>query len=187
MSLLLYVLVLLISASSVVLGFGWLSAPQPHYNVPTPQVASNAPSNLTTAPKDEGRANPPQLSDIKAVEASQAAPPKAAVSVPASTEKTEVVTTPASNPELPACDIQACTAAHPSFRASDCTYKTYRGPRRLCTRGTPRVADQEEKAEAALAQAPTCNITACAAAYRSFDPVDCTYQPYEGPRRICEK
>ena len=33
----------------------------------------------------------------------------------------------------------------------------------------------------------TCNVNACARAYRSFHPSDCTYQPYSGPRRLCEK
>ncbi|EJC80827.1 penicillin-binding protein, 1A family [Rhizobium leguminosarum bv. trifolii WSM2297] len=33
----------------------------------------------------------------------------------------------------------------------------------------------------------SCNITACARSYRSFRPSDCTYQPYSGGRRLCEK
>ena len=35
--------------------------------------------------------------------------------------------------------------------------------------------------------AVACNFRACARAYRSFRPVDCTFQPYRGPRRLCEK
>ena len=35
-------------------------------------------------------------------------------------------------------------------------------------------------------QANACNVAACSAAYRSFRESDCTYQPFEGPRRICE-
>ncbi len=34
---------------------------------------------------------------------------------------------------------------------------------------------------------PSCNITACSRAYRSFRASDCTYQPYSGGRRLCEK
>lgn len=34
---------------------------------------------------------------------------------------------------------------------------------------------------------PQCNIDACADAYRSFRVSDCTYQPYEGPRRLCTR
>lgn len=33
----------------------------------------------------------------------------------------------------------------------------------------------------------SCNVQACTAAYRSFTPADCTYQPSNGPRRICTK
>lgn len=33
----------------------------------------------------------------------------------------------------------------------------------------------------------SCNITACSRSYRSFRPSDCTYQPYSGRRRLCEK
>jgi hypothetical protein len=32
-----------------------------------------------------------------------------------------------------------------------------------------------------------CNVSACTAAYRSFTPSDCTYQPSNGPRRLCTK
>lgn len=32
-----------------------------------------------------------------------------------------------------------------------------------------------------------CNIAACAAAYRSFQSIDCSYQPSNGPRRRCAK
>jgi penicillin-binding protein 1A len=33
----------------------------------------------------------------------------------------------------------------------------------------------------------SCNITACSRSYRSFRPSDCSYQPYFGERRLCEK
>lgn len=34
---------------------------------------------------------------------------------------------------------------------------------------------------------PGCNVSACEAAYRSFRVSDCTYQPNNGPRRLCKK
>lgn len=40
---------------------------------------------------------------------------------------------------------------------------------------------------ATTAAAPnSCAIAACSAAYRSFRESDCTYQPFDGPRRTCE-
>ena len=44
---------------------------------------------------------------------------------------------------------------------------------------------------AAASQQPApqiaCNVSACARAYRSFQAVDCSYQPTGGPRRRCTK
>ena len=35
--------------------------------------------------------------------------------------------------------------------------------------------------------APQCAYRACAQTYRSFRSSDCTYQPYSGPRKLCDK
>ncbi len=132
------------------------------------------------------------------------------------------------------CDVAACAAAYRSFRASDCTYQPYEGPRQLCE--NPRAAqsgpqDEPQQREAARDRDPAeerrsedaelqsaieaarelteppvtqdglvpfaarsrepapaaCNVEACAQAYNSFDPADCTYQPYSGPRQLCTK
>lgn len=49
-------------------------------------------------------------------------------------------------------------------------------------------AQAPEQAEAQGQEpAPACNVDACAAAYRSFTASDCTYQPFDGPRRLCTK
>jgi hypothetical protein len=37
------------------------------------------------------------------------------------------------------------------------------------------------------AAAAACNYKACSKAYRSFNASDCSYQPYDGPRRQCRK
>ena len=86
----------------------------------------------------------------------------------------------------PQCDINACAAAYSSFRTSDCTYQPYGGPRRMCGKGEPQVASADAQAEAPGGLA-RCHVRACAETYSSFDPRDCTYQPFDGPRRVCEK
>ena len=35
--------------------------------------------------------------------------------------------------------------------------------------------------------AAKCDFRACANAYRTFQESDCTYQPSDGPRRLCSK
>ena len=90
----------------------------------------------------------------------------------------------------PQCDVDACTEAYASFRASDCTWQPYEGPRRLCTKGV--AADISGDGAAANARADDnavvrCHYRTCAEHYSSFNPADCTYQPLNGPRRLCEK
>ncbi len=42
-----------------------------------------------------------------------------------------------------------------------------------------------EAGDGAVAQA--CNVQACSRAYRSFRASDCSYQPFRGPRLLCER
>jgi hypothetical protein len=64
-------------------------------------------------------------------------------------------------------------------------------PPTLAPPDKPGLAATAAPAQAAVpAAAPAqvrCNIDACTAAYRSFRPADCTYQPVDGPRRLCTK
>jgi hypothetical protein len=109
-------------------------------------------------------------------ESAQAAAPPAA----APPEQAAVTERPA-----PQCDVDACAAAYRTFRASDCTYNSSTG-RRLCTKG--EAADDSAAANAsAQPVAANCHVRACAEHYSSFNPSDCTYQPLEGPRRLCTK
>lgn len=49
------------------------------------------------------------------------------------------------------------------------------------------IAPAPQPAETAAAVSPKCDVDACANAYRSFRAEDCTYQPSNGPRRLCTK
>jgi penicillin-binding protein 1A len=91
------------------------------------------------------------------------------------------------------CDREACMAAYQSFRSSDCTYQPEDGgPRQICDR---TIADAEviavpsgEMPFEAGPGAGYCNVSACAAQYRSFRASDCTYQPVDGgPRQFCDR
>jgi hypothetical protein len=85
-----------------------------------------------------------------------------------------------------ACNYEACADAYRSFRADDCTYQPYGGPRRRCDKDAV-TADSTVGAPAPATPVP-CNIAVCERYYRSFDPSDCTYRPYGGgPRRLCDR
>jgi len=48
-------------------------------------------------------------------------------------------------------------------------------------------AAERPQAQPAEQRAPnSCDVAACAARYLSFRASDCTYQPYDGPRQVCE-
>ena len=92
----------------------------------------------------------------------------------------------------PSCDVQACAAFYHSFRASDCTYQPYDGgPRQLCEKGSSASSSLTETTVSAAAGPSSperCNVDLCRQTYSSFNPADCTYQPYGGgPRQLCEK
>jgi membrane peptidoglycan carboxypeptidase len=101
-------------------------------------------------------------------------------------------------PQQAQCDYRAC-ASRRSFRASDCTYQPYDGPRRFCEMrarpATPTEQVSRPPSPGEAPQSPTqaraqaqCNMDVCNQFYSSFNPSDCTYQPYGGgPRRVCDR
>jgi penicillin-binding protein 1A len=93
----------------------------------------------------------------------------------------------------PQCDYRTCARAYQSFRAEDCTYQPYGGSARqrcdrhepLQTTATPFAPSSEPQSSPGRAQ---CDVDVCANFYESFDPADCTYQPFGGgPRRVCDR
>jgi len=50
-----------------------------------------------------------------------------------------------------------------------------------------RLFDQDTTASASLMPSGECHIAACQQDYQSFRASDCTYQPYSGPREVCER
>jgi hypothetical protein len=120
-----------------------------------------------------------------------AKPARNVTAAPAIMAPEQSATQPPPENEQPKCDIDACSAAYRSFRASDCSWQPYEGPRRFCDKGTPPqdVAATNPNAETDTGQqvSDKCDIAACKQAYFTFTPSDCTYQPSNGPRRLCTK
>jgi 1A family penicillin-binding protein len=149
----------------------------------TPLVAQQP--QVAAAPVPQQPSNPPiQPSDELAARATQVtqAPPVQAGSA--------------------MCDVQACSSMYRSFRASDCTYQPYwGGGRQVCgmngRQWTPMARTSVETTGAGVTSvqgapvqgaAAQCNIEACSRFYSSFNPSDCTYQPFgSGARQLCER
>jgi len=195
-----YCAIALVIVGSVVFGLDWQSpvlTPMPPIQVvalPPPPPRPPAPVVVTPA--------------VPAVPAPAPAPVAKANPVAA-----PAVAPAAPSPPKALCDVAACAAAYRSFQESDCTYNPSSGPRRLCTKGVvptqaapspppaqtapqvpppvdvPVIANPEP-GSVPKPDAPAiagCNVSACAAAYRSFRESDCTFNPSFGPRQVCKK
>jgi len=114
--------VALVVLCNVVFGQDWAvgSAPPTKMSAATP-AAGNVPVAPLAAPPAAPRAA------ANAPAADQ--PPAATSDQPAAAQEQ------ASPP--PSCDVEACTRAYRTFRASDCSYIPSFGVRKLCTKGTP--------------------------------------------------
>ena len=171
MSFIVYVAILIATVFSVALEWDTLvEHPPVPYHAVQAQAPAILPQTATTEPNVR-MATPEPAQPLP----SAPNPPPAA---PASAEQAA-----AAQPAVQ-CNVDACTAAYRSFRASDCTYQPLEGPRRLCSKGEAQADSADAHAESTIAN---CHIRACAEYYSSFNPTDCTYQPLDGPRRLCEK
>jgi hypothetical protein len=201
MQFMVYIAVAVVTAFSVALEWDALvepSAAARHAVSAVSQLGKSPPSPNPIADADRSAAR----TAVPATPAPEVRPPVAAVSSPppaanagpvddnaAGTANDAAATTAAPPPPAPQCDVNACAAAYVSFRASDCTWQPYEGPRRLCTKGLAADAAGDGAAANAGADdnaAPRCHYRTCAEHYSSFNPDDCSYQPLNGPRRRCE-
>jgi hypothetical protein len=191
MPFLLYIAVALVAVFGVAVEMDLLAEPTRHIERAT----------LTELPRAPV-ATPQQATDARAL------PPNATKGVitPPDAFAKALAEKPAVSAAQAKCNIAACAEAYHSFTASDCTYQPFEGQRRFCDKGQPPQAsaagsaapaqspEQTAGSIAIMADEPAakqaqlaCHVDVCAAAYHTFNPADCTYQPSDGPRRLCEK
>ena len=172
-----YGAVLLIALGSVLLGLDWASAPMsPMVNTAAGLRAAAPPAPaVPSAAVNAPIPGPTPPSSASNVPAARAATPSPAANVPAARPAPP---SPAANiappvtPPAPSANIGAPIIA-PTLSPAAPT-------------STTTAAQVPADASAAAPQV-RCNVDACTAAYRSFTPSDCTYQPSNGPRRLCTK
>ena len=137
MSFLVYFFVLLVAAGSVIFGLDWTQAPlnpPPYATLPAAatRVARTAPPQPATVQA------PVRSAGTQTAPATTASVATAGNAATAMASATREDATPASATAATAmaghCNIEACSAAYRSFRASDCTYQPYGADRRACTK-----------------------------------------------------
>ena len=198
-SFLFYCGLLLVTTSSVVFGLDWMSAPLQ----PMPETEASVQAATLAA-----RIPPPRamtsVAQVRSVYPARPLPQTTSAGSTAMAQPEPIIgVQPKQAPVAaadtqPKCDVAACSAAYRSFRAADCSWQPFDGPRRFCDKGQPpqtQAAGEPSAGNASIAApepdgdptAPKCNVEACRQAFFTFNPADCTYQPSNGPRKLCAK
>ena len=139
MSFLVYFFVLLVAAGSVIFGLDWTQAPlNPPPYATLPAAATRV--ARTTPPQPAIVQAPVRSAGTQTAPATTASVATAGNAATAMASATHDEAAPASATATTAtamaghCNIEACSSAFRSFRASDCTYQPYDGERRACTK-----------------------------------------------------
>lgn len=213
MSFLIYFGVMIVAAASALFGLDLLTAPLP--NTPATQMTSTAtPSKLAQREADKKQevaaaartddralspvfpAAPGGSKDVRMVYP----PTNATTGAAASNEEERRAPQPEQAEQTKQATAQAeqttQAQAAPAPHQTTAVEPQQQQPPQPVAAAAPVAPVTQAKAEppqvASLTQ-PTvqqtanhCDIPACAAAYNSFRASDCTYQPFAGPRRLCE-
>jgi hypothetical protein len=205
MQFLVYLTVLMVSVSTILLEVHWLTSPPPEskpavqatsapvqgantenpnasltpiYPVkpdmaataqqPAPQTSAQQPAQQSAPQTSEQRLPAPAQQAAAETNANAALPQRSSretTGVAAREDNAKPATTGATNapnvgntPQESAtrpeqgtasnrCDVQACASAYKSFRASDCTYQSFEGERRLCTKPPVQPTAREQNQE----------------------------------------
>jgi hypothetical protein len=176
-----YLFVLLVAASSVLLGLDWMQAP-----LQAPVRTQSA--TLTANTVQPAAAAAPDVTEAQPTAASPAPLAGAPVELTAGSSPADTLKSDATEVKAAAmCDVDACERAYRTFTAADCTYKPSWGPRRLCTKGNPPRRPSAQNAAKEANAKSACNVSACESAYQSFDAATCTYLSTSGVRRLCTR
>jgi hypothetical protein len=140
MSFLVYLFVLLVAAGSVIFGLDWTQAPlnPPPYAASPAQSATLKPAATSPVPATTASVSAPTKAGTTAASGAPAVSRNEAAQAQASA--TESADQPETTAAAAHCNVSVCAASYQSFRASDCTYQPYGGPRRVCTRTSAKIA-----------------------------------------------
>ena len=174
MAFLLYFVVILVSAASVMFGLDLMTSPLPS----TPNVPIGRSAQMTPPP------------------AAPVAKPARKAPTRAANERALSPVYPAS-PGVPKADTQAAHlqsagSTAPSSAPAPQTASTPPQDQQVATEqpasNQPPTNAPSAAPQPAVAQVSAhCNLRSCAAAYYSFRASDCSYQPYQGARQVCTR
>lgn len=193
-----YVAIVLVSIGGILFELDWLTKPKLETKSPV-QVASTA-LPLRAVPKVDGPTEGPTpvysaKPEAEKVSEAPAAAAKAETPPPADQRAgTAPAVTPAPFPPIVAAAKAEPAPQAPPQPAAQATLQpaaqvtTAATPPQPAAAPQPQVQAPVQSVQVAAKQAPnSCDVQGCTSAYQSFRASDCTYQPMEGPRKLCEK
>lgn len=188
MQFLVYLTVLMVSVSTVLLEIHWLTTPAPQPK-PAVQVSAAPPRPKVEGPNAE-------LSPVYPRKVEPVQPPPTQYNVgPATTGNTAAkaettgAATRVDDPSKTAAKTE--TVQKPVFETtgvathSDDSSKTKSVA--VPDAQNAQASAAQNKHDEVAASNNRCDVQACGSAYKSFRAADCTYQPFDGPRRVCGK
>jgi len=192
MQFLVYLTVLMVSISTILLEVHWLTSPAPPPK-PTIQASASPPTpkiegpNAALSPVYPKKADAPPADSASSVQLATvvAIPQSAPVPLPGAVVSTQQPAAQAV-PAQPTAAQSTAAATRPQRPAAETTGTVAREDNARQQAGAANVSHALQETAAAPA-GNHCDIQACAAAYKSFRASDCTYQSFEGPRRVCGK
>src|SRR5260221_5133871 len=203
MQFLVYVIVLMVSVSTVLLEVHWLTSPPPQPKPAVQTANANAARPQTEGPNAElspvyPKPEAPQ-SVTPASNAQQSVTRRANPSTDGS-DRTTAQPAPAQQPAATSATpsqqpaVEATAKAEPMQKPNETTGAATRtedtkpGPSVAATIAAPHHVDNQSPPQPSAATSNNrCDVQACASAYKSFRVSDCSYQPFDGSRRFCEK
>lgn len=157
--------------------------PQTDQTQPAAQALQEAAASVQHLPQSPPPATSPSLSpaitakdepkaDVATAAKPKVEPVKAAETKPSEQSAEHPASQVLAQPTANRCDVQACGAAYHSFRAADCTYQPFEGPRRACVAppaAQPRSAERMRLREYDPRQERTARTFDQARAVRDYD------------------
>jgi hypothetical protein len=184
MQFLVYLTILMVSISTVLLEVHWLTSPAPQPKPAVQAANGGAPPRKVegpTAALSPVYPKPEGTTPVTPASEPQSQPSQS----PASSSNTAAVASNAERQKPTAETTGVAARAEYNHQETATTPEN----RNDASQGTDKIAGNRQGFTATQATTSNnhCDVQACAAAYQSFRASDCTYQPFEGARRVCEK
>jgi hypothetical protein len=191
-----YVAIILVSLGGILFEVNWLTSPKLDTKAAV-QASTAAPAKLAEAtpakseapiaPRSEAappRNVAPTVTMVPAVSTTPSVQAQASEPAPAEPAPHQAPVAPVAAPAVSAT-VSAPVLLAPAPTTTGVASTDFK--REFTTDAKPATTVSAATVTSAFAANNKCDVAACSAAYQSFRASDCTFQPMEGPRKVCDR